>query len=294
MFIARFSDLPPVKELAIIINVETRLFSTLALLSTLRHCRIPTLLIECHSKDGSVDWFRKLMEHYDFHLTLAPLSPHGELLDRIVREIPAERLLLVDSDVELMADEMIVSLRAMLNADPKLYGSGFLHQASWFVNHYATELPLADGIGYFMERPWIPFTLLRTEPVRHALSLGGSFKHRIQSNEFSRLPLLSRLLWKRFQIRFFREHRLPFLDPFRELRDGVKPAYLFYDTGADIHECLTRKLQLGFGTVDASTVPWSVRHFAGVTRSVLDGRTVVDTQDVASARLAEVYGLTTS
>src|SRR2546430_2305815 len=51
------SDLPSVPELAVIINVQTKHVSTLALLSTLRHLELPTVVIDCESQDGTFDCF---------------------------------------------------------------------------------------------------------------------------------------------------------------------------------------------------------------------------------------------
>ena len=60
MFINNLSDLPRSRERAVIINVGTKIVSPLALLSTLRYAGMPVLLIDCESKDGSLDHFIKL------------------------------------------------------------------------------------------------------------------------------------------------------------------------------------------------------------------------------------------
>src|SRR3954470_10788093 len=102
MQIADITDIRDTPEIAVIINVGTRYVSTLALLSTLRYVRVPTVMLDCESTDGSYEWFKRLMKDYDFHLMSAPLRQHGETLDRIFQRTQAERVLLVDSDAEAL------------------------------------------------------------------------------------------------------------------------------------------------------------------------------------------------
>ena len=194
------SDIAEVEgpEVATIINAGTKYLATLALLSTLRYAQIPTIIIDCESKDGSFAWFRSLIRQYDFYLIQAQLKPHGETLDWIFKRVSADRVLLVDSDVEVLNNEMLSSMRTKLLHSPSVYGSGCLHTARWLTAHYCTDLAIAKGIGYYMERPWIPFTLLRVAPVRTALSEGRSFMHRLVLNDVPQMPLISRALWKRF------------------------------------------------------------------------------------------------
>src|SRR5215813_3240073 len=94
------SDLPSIPELAVIINVQTKYVSTLALLSTLRHLKISTIVIDCESQDRSFEWFRSLQASYTFHLMRAPRQQHGAMLDWIFQNAKSDRILLVDSDVE--------------------------------------------------------------------------------------------------------------------------------------------------------------------------------------------------
>src|SRR5690349_6456247 len=99
MLINDFNQLPPAAEAAVIINVSTKFVTTLALLSTLRYVQIPTIVLDCESRDGSYDWFKDLLRRHDFHLIPAELRPHGQTLDWVFKNIQAERVLLVDSDV---------------------------------------------------------------------------------------------------------------------------------------------------------------------------------------------------
>ena len=295
--ISDLTDLPHAPEVATIINVSTKYVATLALLSTLRYARIPTVVIDCESRDGSFDWFSSLMTDHEFYLVQAKLRQHGETLDWIFDRIAADRVLLVDSDVELLNDEMLSNMRAMVERSPLVYGAGYLHTARWLERHYCSDLVIAKGIGYYMQRPWIPFTLLRVAPIRAALSQGQSFMHRLALNDVPHFPLISRILWKRFRLEFFRKRRLPWLDPLRREYDRRKPCYVSYDTGAKMHEFLTEQLGLKFDSVSEGAVPWSVTHFSGITRSVLsefpteDVYKLKDANPIVKERLRDVYAI---
>jgi glycosyltransferase involved in cell wall biosynthesis len=255
--------------LAVIINVQTKYVSTLALLGTLRHLKIPAVLIDCQSKDGSLEWFRRLQAHHSFHLISAPLRPHGAALDWIFQNAKSDRLLLVDSDMEIINGEMFELMRNRLREE-NVYGSGYLQQGGWFETHYGTDEPMSRGIGFYKSRPWIPFTMFRVEPVREALAAGVSFKHELLLNDVPQLPMLSRLLWRRFRFAVFRRRRLGVLDVFRREYEGQKPSYVFCDTGAQMHDALS-KIGWSFGDVGPAIPPWSIRHLQGVTRDLLQG-----------------------
>jgi hypothetical protein len=297
MVITDLSELPRAPEIAVIVNVGTKYVTTLALLSTLRHAQIPVVIIDCESRDGSFDWFERLLGDYDFYLMRAKLRQHGETLDWVFQAVQSERVLVVDSDVELLNDEMISRMRAMLDDSSQTYGSGFLHAGHWLQFHYWTDLPLAPGIGYYMERPWIPFTLLRVQPIKTALANRRSFMHRLVLNDFPSSPLLSRLFWARFRLNYFRQHQLKWLADVRHCYEGKRPSYISYDTGADIHEFLVKKENYRFESVSADFVPWSVTHFSGITRASLHSGATEDAYKIRKAhpivvqRLAEVYGL---
>jgi hypothetical protein len=297
MVLSDLTKLPPASEIAVIINVGTKYVTTLALLSALRYTEMPLVVLDCESRDGSYEWFEALLRDHNFYLMRARLRQHGETLDWIFRHVTSEQVLLVDSDVEVLNREMISRMRSMLNGSPQTYGSGYLHPAHWPQYHYGTDLPVVPGIGYYMPRPWIPFTMLRVEPIRLALKHGRSFMHRLVLNDFPRWPSLSRLMWARLRFNFFRQHRLNWLDAFRRSYNGERPSYVSYDTGADIHEFLTERQNLRFETVSADFVPWSVTHFSGITRGSLHEGATDDAYKMSAAhpivaqRLRDVYGL---
>jgi hypothetical protein len=262
-------NLAPVPELAVIINVQTKYVSTLALLGTLRHLKIPTVLIDCESPDGSFDWFHGLQVNHAFHLISAPRRPHGAALDWIFQSTTADNILLVDSDMEIINGQMFELMKARLQ-EKNLYGAGYFQKGGWLETHYGTEEMLSPGIGFYKSRPWIPFAMFRVEQVRGALAAGVSFKHALLLNDVPQLPIVSRLLWRRFRFPLFRRWRLGGLDLFRRECEDEKPSYIFYDTGAQIHEVLSKR-GLSFGDIGPAIPPWSISHLQGVTRDLLQG-----------------------
>ncbi len=273
--------LPPVSELAVIINVQTKYISSLALLSAIRHIHIPVLVMDCESQDGSFDWFSGLQRDHSFYLIRAPRRPHGTALDWLFQNAQADSILLIDSDIEVLNKEMFEFMRARLQ-DDRPYGAGYLQPGEWFKTHYGTDQHAESGIGFYMTRPWIPFALLRVEPVREALVAGASFMHRLVLNDLPQVPAIGRLLWHRFRFPGLRQMRLGSLDYFRHEYEGRKPSYVFFDTGAQIHEVLTQR-GFSFGDVGAAIPYWSIRHLQGVTRDVLCG----PTHDACSAAAVE-------
>jgi len=267
--------------LAVIINVETKYVSSLALLSAVRHINLPVLLIDCESQDGSFNWFCSLQRKHPFRLITAPRRPHGAALDWIFQTVEADSILLIDSDIEILNKEMFEFMRVQLE-DERVYGAGYLQRGKWLKTHYGTDQRAESGIAFYMTRPWIPFALLRVGPIRETLAAGASFMHRLVLNDFPQIPAIGRLLWHRFRIPGLRQIRLRSLDSFRCEYEGHKPSYVFFDTGAQIHQVLTQRGFL-FGDVGPDIPYWSVRHFHGVTRDVIHG----PTRDARSASAVE-------
>ena len=276
---------------AIIINCSTRELSLLALASALRHASLPVTMIDCESTDRSVPFFRRIAETLPFELRQMPLARHGDTLDRLFRETKRDALLLIDSDAEILRSDLVPAMIEGLGE--RAYGSGFLHAGQWLgANH------LVEGeIGYYAPRMWIPCTLLRVAPVRAALAAGASFRDRLVGNELPRLPRLAWLLAQRFRVPGLRAITLDALRPLRREYFGVRPNYLFFDTGAAMHRYLVDTTRLSFAALSDDMWATGVRHEHGITRRQLR-RGMRNAADVERARAAAIervkseYGLT--
>lgn len=275
----------------VIINCSTRELTALALVSALRHGGLPVRVIDCESTDGSVAYLKALQRELPFAIEPMPLRRHGVTLDRIFRATTRDALLLLDSDAEILDPQLVP---AMLDAlRPGTYGSGFLHRGEWLAaNHGAGE-----GKGWYAERMWIPCVLLDVAAVRQALDAGFSFCQRVVGNEMPQWPWLSTLLRLRFRIPGLRALALDGLGAARRVYGGVKPHYVYRDTGADVHDCLVNRKGLAFADLGRDWWPTAVAHRHGVTRRQLRpwmrnaadvGRSRAD----AIERIAKIYGVT--
>ena len=261
MLLTDLSHLTPSGEQAVIINAGTRLATTLAFFSALRHAGMPVLIIDCQSGDGSWEHFMKLMETYEFDLLSAPLRKHGETLDWLFRNTAAEKILLVDSDVEILDSYVIRTMKKFIDED-KVFGSGFVHGPCWLPDH--------QGVGYYHERMWIPLTMLKVPLVRQALEAGHSFIDKTILNDFGPSPFISRLLHVRFRFPSTRHWTLPWLNWSRKSYYGQKPCYVYCDTGTAVYQFLKYQRGFHFAGFPAELHQRYVTHFHGVTRSVLN------------------------
>ena len=180
MLIDNLSQLASASQRAVIINVGTKLVSTLALLSALRYSRMPVLLIDCEAKDGSFNHFDALMHRYDFDLMKAPLCSHGKTLDFLFERVQADKLLLIDSDLEIHSGKVIEFCTEYID-EPTVFGSGFTDGPAWLMDPVFEPDGLRGAL--FSERPWMPLTLLKTGPVKEALQRGKSFAHFLLNNQ---------------------------------------------------------------------------------------------------------------
>jgi hypothetical protein len=286
----QLAALKPVPERAIIINCSTKAVSTLALMAAARFAGMPILLIDCESTDGSLDWFRVMQSQVTFDLISAPLKPHGKTLDEIFCASNDDALLLVDSDLEILQDDLMPLLRSQL-AEPKQYGAGFLHQ-----DRSQTLGPeAAVERGRYADRMWIPLTFLKVEPVRHAIRGGATFMHSRDYLEFPWNKTLARLIYARHRIPLLRHISLASLADVRERLHGERAAFREYDTGGRIHEALIRS---GWSFAHLGEPYWSqsVRHYHGVTRATLTRDQANATApgsiaDEVRSRLEAVYGV---
>jgi glycosyltransferase involved in cell wall biosynthesis len=260
---AQLKALPPTRERAIIINCSTKIVTTLALMSALRYAGMPVLIIDCESTDGSQNWFRGLAAQHEFDLAFAPLRPHGETLDQIFAASPDESILLIDSDLEILQDNLLPKLREEM-LSPACYGAGFLHAD----RALTLGPPTATARGRYADRMWIPLCFLKTAAVRDVLKSGATFMHSRDYLEFPWSMSLSRWLYARHHIPLLGAVSLEGFAPARQRIYGEQAAFREYDTGARIHEAL---LGQGRCLADLGEPYWSqsVRHYHGVTRATM-------------------------
>jgi len=281
-------------EQAVIINVSTREVSTLALASALRYSGMPVLLIDCEvpgSNDGSFEHFSKLQAGFDFDLLKAPLRQHSAALDWIFSEIPAAKIVLIDSDVEIL-DRGIFDLMHECIDDERVFGSGFVEGPNWMNDRDGFE-----SHGLFEERMWIPLTMLKVKPVREALATGHSFKEKQVFNDFAASPLLSRAFASlRYRVPSLRSRQFRTFDVFKESHHGLKPWLVWYDTGAQLYHYLKYEVGFEFAGFPASLHEKYAKHFSGVTNNRLNpGQSLGTSMDEINAyvrsRLTDEYNI---
>jgi glycosyltransferase involved in cell wall biosynthesis len=201
LIVSALNELPLADTRAVIINCNTRVVTTLALMSALERTNAPVLLIDCESTDGSWEWFSHLAQNYSFDLIKAPLQKHGATLDWLFANLRDEHVLLIDSDLEILDMNIVVQMRAAIQS-AHCYGAGFLHGECIFPLGAHTRI----DAGRHMARMWIPFTLLKTKAVHEKLVTGVSF---LQHREHLDIP------WSAWASRLaFIRHRFPITNQF--------------------------------------------------------------------------------
>lgn len=233
-----------------------------------RHFDGTALLINCGDADGSRAHFHRLGDVVgdDMWWLEWPLRKHGLALDELFACIPARRVLLVDSDLEIRGGSIVDVLFVALAAAPDAYGAGFLQASTWLMPPVHN---LPPHVAFYATRPWIPLVLLDVGKVRGALDAGASF---LADRSFAEAGggWLARLLAHRFRLPGLRRLRLP------RSRSRLPsecpqptPAWIDWDTGARLHDWLR-----GRGVPFAPAPDWDwalVNHCNGATRARLSG-----------------------
>lgn len=285
---------PPRREQAIIINVATKEVSTLALASALRYSGMPVLLIDCEvtdADDGSFEHFSTLQERLGFALLKAPLRRHSAALDWIFSEIPAEKVVLIDSDVEIVNGSIFDLMRESID-DDGVFGGGFVEGPNWMNDREGFE-----SHGLFEERMWIPLTMLKVKLVREALAGGYTFQEKQVFNDFAHSPVLSRAMASlRYRLPSLRSKQFRALDVFKESHHGLKPWLVWYDTGAQLYHHLKYEAGYEFAGLPATQHEKYAKHFSGVTNNRLNpGRSLGTSMDEINSyvrsRLRDEYGI---
>jgi hypothetical protein len=289
MLITNIKDLKPANSQAVIINAGTKLVTTLALMSTLKYAGMRVLVIDCESKDGSMEYFCKLMDEYDFDVFSAPLRQHGDMLDWLFMNIPADKVLLIDSDAEILCPEIITTMKDFIDNE-LVFGTGFVHGPEWLDDRHGAGYQ----VGYYQERMWIPLAFLKVSLVREAILNRYSFLDHIVYNDFAPSQFISKVLYQRFRFRFLKNSRLSWLNYFKRSFYGLKPCYLYCDTGADIFQYLKYKRGYDYVGYPARINSKFVGHYHGITRLLLNpsdnnGTVISDIITHVKKRLMEIY-----
>jgi glycosyltransferase involved in cell wall biosynthesis len=286
MKLQTLSQLNPSKIQAVIINVGTKKVTTLAFLSALKYTDLPVLIIDCESTDGSLEYFEKLMLTYRFDLLSAPLKQHGVTLDWLFQNINSEAVLLIDSDAEILSPDILPLMKRFID-HPLVFGCGFLHGPCWLVQH--------PDVGYYQERMWIPLTMLKVSSVRQAISKGYSFRAETIFNDLAFSRKISRYtLGLRFRFSLSRNWKFSWLNFLKGTYHGLKPSYVFYDTGAQIFEHLKYGEGLKYVGFPTEIQDNYVNHYHGITRAILTpddphATSVATIYDQVEERLKSIY-----
>jgi hypothetical protein len=300
MILSSLSQLAGTEEQVVIINVGTKLPTTLALMSALRYAAMPILILDYRLRDGSYEYFSSLMKRYEFDLMACPpmrlqnpegtLAHHGETLDWLFSQVQAKKVVLMDSDAELLSPEIISFTHRSID-DNSVFGSGFRNA----MGRCPGWLPNQEE-GLYVERFWTPFVMLKTSLVREAIGAGCSFRQKILFNEFGKSQYLSRNLLNLKNRGVLRNHRIwKVLRMFRRTYFGQKPSWINFDTGAEIYHYLQDQKGNRFRAYPIEAIGRCVSHYNGITRRLLDpshllgGTPLSEVEDCIRGRLKQAY-----
>ena len=294
MLLNNINDLKHSSEQAVIINVNTKLVTTLALMSALKYAGMPVLLIDCESTDGSVGHFTELMNKHGFDLLSAPLKKHGDSLDWLFENISSEKVLLIDSDLEILNSNILDMMRSFIDNE-YVYGCGFIHNP-----HKLTD---DVGSGRYVERMWIPLVMLKVSHIRNAIREGYSFADKIRYSNLA-YRIFNSLTYRISNLSALRTHSSflfkwkssNLLKWFMQHLHGNKPYYAYSDTGAEIYQYLKHERELFFVGFPAELHGKFANHYHGVTRLMLGedeahGTKLTSIQSQVQQRLYDIYGL---
>lgn len=259
----QIKDLPYSKERAVIVNVNTLLCTTLAILSAKRYLDMPLLVIDC-PLNGKSDYNQllKLQKYCDFELLPQPLLPHGSTLDKVFTCLQSDFICLVDSDLEILTDRAIALMREMMHHSmipvEQTFGSGMI-QVSGF------GLPPLER-WFHKERMWIPLTYLNRRLVAEEIARGTSFNIDSMSNYNGTVLPKLRNKCNKLNIRLIGGGIDRLMNLYRKEYKKQRIDLLHYDTGALIYENLRKqgKHFIGWSFYD---YPNYCTHYCGVTRA---------------------------
>lgn len=269
----RRPGLPLTEARAAVINVDTDVAAALALGSIHKHTSLPAVLVNCAPTDHSRAVFRKLQDRWGFDIVEQPLRSHGKTLDWLFEDPGADKVLLLDSDAEVLDGMWVAQMLRYLDRR-KVFGAGFVKHAN------------LTGSVYVPERPYSPCMMLRTRDVQQAREAGISFEMRIVYNDFRFSRRLAKalaarlddsLVWAPPDSRVRRvpeplrsrlaRSTLPLLSWARAPIDGLRPSYVIYDTATDVYRWCTKVLGHFFAGLPQGCLKGEVVHHGpGVSR----------------------------
>jgi hypothetical protein len=296
MRVKRVEDLSPEPIRCVIVNVHTELVSTLAIASAVARASIPVLLIDCDPSPASRAYFSRLMLDMEFDVVEAPRFVHGRMLDHLFERIKADLVLLLDSDAEILDPRLISEMRESFS-HPAVFGAGFTNGPGWL-----QEPEFGEGTALYQERAWMPCVLFRRTQICKALAARISFQPRVIYNDLMFSEAISRRLAKRFQTglvprsrvihrlpknarSYLRRSQLSWLCWARRYFYGLRPNYVYADTGADVYQWCKYREGGVFAGKPLALLRNQVAHYSGVTRLRLEAQSGSST---LSDRLAEI------
>jgi len=290
MRLRSLDELEPEHGRTVVINAHTDLVTTRAVLSAVELATQPLLLVNCDPPAASRAHFDALGAELGIDVVEAPLKLHGEALDWLFSGLRDERLLLLDSDAEIRDPALVPWMHGMLDHD-RVFGAGFTQGPHVAPDHW----PLPAGTVLYMERPWVPCTMLKVAPVKSALAAGRTLVPRFVPNDLGAGRRASKFLaarwgppWMVHSKKFnalpaplrarARTWRLDRLTPLRSAYYHVlRPSLAFYDTAADAYEHLRFERGLLYAGIPFELAADRVHHYEGVSRYALVGAMVDDT-----------------
>lgn len=309
MLLRSLRQLEPVRSRTVVINLNTDLVATRAVLSAIHVVGDPVLVLNIQPTAAGRAAFERLMATHDFDLIETPhREDHGTNLDWLFSNLRDTYLLLLDSDAEVRDPSFVAWMRARCE-HPATFGAGF----TWGPFFLPPEWGAPEGLMLYMERPWLPCAMFTRGLVHEALNEGHTFQHKAQPNDVAFSPGISRFLaarwgppWEvahspRFDQLPYRVRqrmgtwRLDWLAFTRRPYHGLRPSVAVYDTAADLYQHLRYEKGLLFAGMPLELLDGEVHHYSGVTRHALLGPTLLDTDeetvaDEVVARLADRYG----